>query len=136
MFPDGLWGIQPLNEPITDALTGDIPWEQVWIRNIYPPKSAEEETGSAPIKIEFLRKFYEDAYARVMPHMGEDKFFMIHDAFRTAMWKDFMAEEDRLKELKAKCEKKGLNFEEEEAKYQAKLAEKKAKAEAKAAKRK
>ena len=44
--------------------------------------------------------------------------------------------ENRLKELKAKCEKKGLDFEEEEARYQAKLAEKKAKAEAKAAKRK
>ena len=39
-------------------------------------------------------------------------------------------------ELKAKCEKKGLDFDEEEAKYQAKLAEKKAKAEAKAVKRK
>ena len=49
---------------------------------------------------------------------------------------DRIAEENRLKELKAKCEKKGLIFEEEEAKYQAKLAEKKAKAEAKAAKRK
>ena len=49
---------------------------------------------------------------------------------------DRIAEENRIKELKAKCEKKGLNFEEEEAKYQAKLAEKKAKAEAKAAKRK
>ena len=47
---------------------------------------------------------------------------------------DRIAEENRLKELKAKCEKKGLNFEEEEARYQAKLAEKKAKAEAKAAK--
>lgn len=49
---------------------------------------------------------------------------------------DRIAEENRIAELKAKCEKKGLNFEEEEAKYQAKLAEKKAKAEAKAAKRK
>lgn len=49
---------------------------------------------------------------------------------------DRIAEENRLKELKARCEKKGLNFEEEEARYQAKLAEKKAKAEAKAAKRK
>ena len=47
---------------------------------------------------------------------------------------DRIAEENRLKELKAKCEKKGLSFEEEEARYQAKLAEKKAKAEAKAAK--
>jgi GPH family glycoside/pentoside/hexuronide:cation symporter len=48
---------------------------------------------------------------------------------------DRIAEENRIKELKAKCEKKGLRFEDEEAKYQAKLAEKKAKAEAKAAMR-
>ena len=49
---------------------------------------------------------------------------------------DRLAEENRLAELKARCEKKGLNFEAEEAKYQAKLAEKRAKAEAKASKRK
>ena len=49
---------------------------------------------------------------------------------------DRVAEENRIAELKAKCQKKGLSFEEEEAKYQAKLAAKKAKAEAKAAKRK
>lgn len=48
---------------------------------------------------------------------------------------DRIAEENRIAELKAKCEKKGLSFEEEETKYQAKLAAKKAKAEAKAAKR-
>lgn len=41
------------------------------------------------------------------------------------------AEAKRIEELKAKCAKKGLNFEEEEAKYQAKLAEEKAKAEKK-----
>jgi hypothetical protein len=41
-----------------------------------------------------------------------------------------------VEELKAKCEKKGLNFEEEEKKYQDALEEKKAKAEAKAAKKK
>lgn len=34
---------------------------------------------------------------------------------------DQEAEENRIKELKEHCEKKGLNFEEEEAKYQAKL---------------
>ena len=43
-----------------------------------------------------------------------------------------ISEENRIAELKAKCEKKGLSFEEEEAKYQAKLAAQKAKAEAKA----
>ena len=40
---------------------------------------------------------------------------------------DRKAEENRIAELKAKCAKKGLNFEEEEAKYQAKLAAKLAK---------
>jgi hypothetical protein len=44
-------------------------------------------------------------------------------------------EESRIAELRELCEKKGLNFEEEEARYQAQLAAKKAKAEAKAAKR-
>lgn len=38
---------------------------------------------------------------------------------------DKIAEEKRIQELKDKCAKKGLNFEEEEAKYQAKLAAKK-----------
>ena len=44
---------------------------------------------------------------------------------------DRQAEEARKAELKAKCEKKGLNYEEEEAKYQAKLEEKRKAAEAK-----
>lgn len=44
-----------------------------------------------------------------------------------------LSEEARVMELKAKCEKKGLNFEEEEAKYQAKQEEKRQKAEAKKA---
>ena len=47
-----------------------------------------------------------------------------------------IAEVKRIEELKTKCARKGLRFEEEEAKYQAKLAEKKAKEEAKAAKKK
>ena len=45
---------------------------------------------------------------------------------------DKLAEENRVKELKAKCAKKGLNFDTEEAKYQAKLAAKQAKASKKA----
>ena len=46
------------------------------------------------------------------------------------------AEENRIKELKVKCAKKGLNLDEEEVKYQKKWADAKAKAEAKAAKKK
>lgn len=47
-----------------------------------------------------------------------------------------IAEAKRIEELKAKCEKQGLSFKDEEAKYQAKLAAQKAKEEAKAAKKK
>ena len=46
---------------------------------------------------------------------------------------EIASEEARKAELKAKCEKKGLNFEEEEAKYQQVLAQKQAAAEAKKA---
>lgn len=46
---------------------------------------------------------------------------------------DRIAEENRIRELQERCKKRGLNFDEEEAKYQAKLAAKKAKEEAKAA---
>jgi GPH family glycoside/pentoside/hexuronide:cation symporter len=42
-----------------------------------------------------------------------------------------IAEEKRIEELQVKCSKKGLNFAQEEAKYQEKLAAKRAKAEAK-----
>ncbi len=47
-----------------------------------------------------------------------------------------LAEEARKAELKARCEKKGLSYEEEEAKYEAKMAEKQARAEAAAAAKK
>ena len=57
-------------------------------------------------------------------------------AEREQIENDRIAEENRIRELKAKCEKKGLRFEDEEAKYQAKLAEKKAKEEAKKARKK
>lgn len=43
------------------------------------------------------------------------------------------AEESRIRELKEKCAKQGLSFQEEEEKYQARLAEKKAKEDAKRA---
>ena len=89
---EGLWGIQPLNEPITDAITGDKPWEECWIRGNYPPKSPEEEAGSAPIKLSFLKEFYQKAYDRVTPHLAEGKLFVIHDAFRPQLWKDSMRE--------------------------------------------
>ena len=48
---------------------------------------------------------------------------------------DRIAEAKRIEELKHKCAKQGLDFDQEEAKYQAKIAAKRAKEEAKAAKK-
>ena len=53
----GLMGIQPLNEPITEKM-----WNTMDVQHRYPPVDAELAEGSAPITMEFLRKFYLDAY--------------------------------------------------------------------------
>lgn len=72
-----------------------------------------------------------EAEARGEVYMSPDEKAAIEQAEQ-----DRLAEEKRIEELKAKCARKGLKFEEEEAKYQAKLAAKKAKEDAKAAKKK
>lgn len=72
-----------------------------------------------------------EAAARGEVYMSPDEKAALEQAEQ-----DKIAEEKRIEELKAKCAKKGLNFEEEEAKYQKKLAEQKAKEEAKKAKNK
>lgn len=89
---EALWGIQPLNEPITDALTGDVSWEETSANSPYKCMEPDLVAGSAPIKMTFLRQFYFDAYHRIMPHMAQDKYFVFHDAFRTESWIDFMQE--------------------------------------------
>ena len=49
-------------------------------------------------------------------------------AEKEAALQEAEAEKKRIEELKARCAAKGLDFDQEEAKYQAKLAAKKAKA--------
>lgn len=58
---------------------------------------------------------------------GKEWFSPEELAAREQAEQDRIAEENRIKELKAKCEKKGLKFEEEEDRYQAKIAAIKAK---------
>ena len=64
---------------------------------------------------------------------GEDYLSQEEKAALEQKENDRIAEENRVKELKEFCEKKGLNFEEEEAKYQTKLADRKARQAARAA---
>ncbi len=58
---------------------------------------------------------------------GEEYVSPEEQAARELAEQERIAEEKRIEELKAKCAKKGLNFADEEAKYQAKLAAKDAK---------
>lgn len=82
------------------------------------------------ISADLVARHRAEAEAKGIPYLSPEEKAAIEQEEN-----DRKAEEIRIKELKEKCAKKGLNFEEEEAKYQAKLAEKKAKEEAKAARR-
>ena len=84
----GLFGIQPLNEPITENM-----WETMDVQNRYTPADPELANGSAPITMDFLRQFYLEAYDRISEYMPKDKFVVIHDGFELMAWKDFMQEE-------------------------------------------
>lgn len=84
----GLFGIQPLNEPITENM-----WETMDVQNRYTPADPELAKGSAPITMDFLRQFYLEAYDRISEYMPKDKYVVIHDGFELMAWKDFMQEE-------------------------------------------
>ena len=84
----GLFGIQPLNEPITENM-----WETMDVQNRYAPADPELAKGSAPITMDFLRQFYLDAYDRISAYMSKEKYVVIHDGFELMAWKDFMQEE-------------------------------------------
>lgn len=84
----GLWGIEVINEPITEKT-----WKLFDVPNRYPAVDKELAKGSGPITLEFLRKFYLEAYDRIRKYMPEEKYVVIHDAFELTSWKDFMREE-------------------------------------------
>ena len=84
----GLFGITPINEPITEPM-----WSTMDVPNRYKPVDPELAAGSAPNTLEFLRGFYEKAFARIAPHLAEDQYVVFHDAFRLKDWKAFLTQE-------------------------------------------
>jgi hypothetical protein len=83
----GLWGIQPVNEPLTDAV-----WDTFNVQKRYPPVDAEMARGSAPLSLEFLRGFYREAYRRMRRHLSVEKAVVFHDGFQLKVWKEFLAD--------------------------------------------
>ena len=84
----GLWGIEVLNEPITEHA-----WQLFDVPNRYPARDKEMAEGSAPNTLEFLKEFYGKAYERLRKFLPEEKYVVIHDGFELLAWKDFMQEE-------------------------------------------
>ena len=60
----GLWGIEVINEPILDNM-----WEIMDVPNRYPAADPEKAKGSGPNTMEFIRRFYLDAYDRIRKHL-------------------------------------------------------------------
>lgn len=82
---DSLWGIQPLNEPIS---------EQLWlhIQNRYFPHDKERAKGSSFVSLEVLMDFYKRSYEAIRRHADESKAIVFHDGFRFDAWFGFMTE--------------------------------------------
>ena len=78
------------------------------------------------IQKEIMERHRAEALAR-----GEEYVSPEEQLVREQVEQERIAETKRIEELKAKCAKRGLNFDDEEAKYQAKLAAEKAKTEKK-----
>lgn len=85
----GLWGIEILNEPVTERL-----WDLMNIQDRYKPVDEEMAKGSGPATLEFIKEFYTNAYRRIRRYLPVDKAIVIHDAFEHDKWKDFMREEE------------------------------------------
>jgi len=84
----GLWGIEILNEPISQQM-----WKTTNVPERYKPVDPAMAEGSRGYDAAELRHFYETAYDRIRRYLPEDKVIVIHDGFDFLSWKDFMREE-------------------------------------------
>ena len=75
------------------------------------------------ISADLAERHRKEAEAKGIPYVSPEEKAALEQAEQ-----ERIAEEKRIEELKAKCVRKGLSFEKEEARYQARLAEKKARA--------
>ena len=85
---EGLWGIEVINEPITEET-----WNLMGVEERYPAVDPKKAAGTKPNTLAFIRQFYLDAYDRLRKYLPEEKYVVIHDAFLLKAWKDFMRED-------------------------------------------
>lgn len=84
---DGLFGIEPVNEPVSEEM-----WETMDVPKRYAPVDKDLAAGSAPISFEWLKGFYDRAFDRIYPNMKKGTYVVFHDGFRLKAWKDFLTQ--------------------------------------------
>ena len=84
---EALYGIQPVNEPISFI---------VWVSSPSFGKAVDkaEAKGSSYVSMKFLRSFYLEAYKRLRAILPEDKVIVFHDGFRIKRWKSFFTKNE------------------------------------------
>jgi glucan 1,3-beta-glucosidase len=81
-----LWGIEVLNEPISQEL-----WDALDLPHRYPPRDPEQARGSQPVPTDFLTAFYTEAYRRIRAR-SEEVTVVFHDGFRIRALADFFSD--------------------------------------------
>lgn len=79
-----LWGIEILNEPITQKQ-----WDSMNPLERYPARDKSLAKGSAPIEFSFLFDFYKKAYTMLRANLTDDIKIVFHDGFELHMWENF-----------------------------------------------
>ena len=80
----GLFGIEPVNEPISFLVYHTAP-------TTGKARDPAEAAGSGYVPMHFLKMFYKEAYRRMRAYLPKDKAIVFHDGFRLTAWRDFFA---------------------------------------------
>ena len=83
-----LWGIEPLNEPVSwPLLMGSLArYGKVGARGTRRMRNA---LRSRAVPLDWLRRFYKEFYDRVRPIAGRDVQLVFHDRFSLRSWEDW-----------------------------------------------
>ena len=88
-----LWGISVLNEPMCcDTPAGSLMSIDQLVQ-FYVPADPELAKGNKNYTLDFLKKFYRNAYSRMRPHMKDGGYIVFCDAFELDIWDDFLLHE-------------------------------------------
>ncbi|MHC5268796.1 glycoside hydrolase family 5 protein [Enterococcus sp. LJL98] len=83
---EALWGIQLVNEPITEKM-----WSTMKPLERYEARNPEMAQGSGPLTMTFLQDFYVEAYGKLREILRPETTIAFHDAFELHVWKEFFA---------------------------------------------